>query len=65
MKNKMEMTLEENEIKVAHRIGEKRRGKPRPMVVKCKPGLRQRVFQFTKNLKGKTNANDKGFFIDP
>ena len=34
------------------------------MVVKCKDSLKKRVFQYTKNLKGKTNELDKSYYVE-
>ena len=65
LRSQMEMQVEDKEVVKAHRLGEKKDGKARPMVIRCKEKLRARMFQYTKNLKGKTNANSKGYNVDP
>ena len=55
-REKMSMEVKDEEVEVAHRIGgPPRNEKPRMMVVRCETSLRERIFNFTKNLKGKTN----------
>ena len=49
-REKMDMETDESEVEVAHRIG-KLGVKPRMMVVRCVYKLRERIFNFTKNLK--------------
>ena len=56
LKDKMLMNIEDDEIKVAHRVGKFGGTKPRPIVVRCVYKLKERLFSYTKNLKGKTNS---------
>ena len=54
LRNEVSMEVEDSEIIVAHRIGGPPKGeKPRLMVVRCKPSLRNRIFKYTRNLKDK------------
>ena len=62
--NILEMPFKEEEIVKVHRLGDKKDGRPRPMIVKCSNTLRGRIFQYTKNLKGKTNALKEKFYVD-
>ena len=57
LRTKLLMELEDDEVEIAHRIGKKTSTKPRQMVVRCKQSLRNRIFQYTKNLKDLKNAN--------
>ena len=52
LKTQMRMELDNTEVIVAHRSRGRRTVKPRLMIVRCTHSLRQRIFQFTKNLKG-------------
>ena len=52
---KVMMEVEDAEIEVAHRMGKMIRNKSRPMVVRCAQSLRDRIFNFTSNLKDKQN----------
>ena len=63
-KNMLEMPFEKEEIEKVHRLGEKKDGRLRPMIVKCSDTLRGKIFQYTKNLKGKTNSLKEKFYID-
>ena len=65
MNNIMQMEVDKQEILVAHRIGKKGGPKPRAMVVRCADPLRQRIFKFTANLKGKTNSNGDPYYVSP
>ena len=51
------MTVEDHEIKVAHRAKGKRGLKPRSMIVRCGFSLREHIFAYTKNLKDCKNAD--------
>ena len=62
---KMNMTLDDEEVEVAHRLGSKVSTKPRPMVIRCKPSLRDRIFNYTKNLKDLKNDQDDYFSVKP
>ena len=57
MRNELQMEVEDNEIEVAHRVGKPLENKPRLMVVRCVFALKNRIFGYTKNLKGIQNAN--------
>ena len=59
------MVTTENDIKKAHRIGVARPGRPQQMVVKCSDLLREEIFGYTKNLKGKKNKDSEDYFVDP
>ena len=63
LRTKLLMTVEAEEIIVAHRIGTKTGTRTRPMVVRCQHKLRERVFQYMKNLKGVTNENDLPYSV--
>ena len=63
--NKMDLEICEKDIEVAHRLGKKDPGKNRPMIVRCHPHLRQKIFDHTKNLKGKKNENDEFYYVKP
>ena len=66
LRGKLLMTVEDNEIKVAHRLGgPPKSDKPRLMVIRCGLGLRNRIFTFTKNLKGITNAQGDYYMVRP
>ena len=55
-RNKMKMEVADTEVEVAHRIGKLVVGrKPRLMVVRCIFALKERVFEYTKNLKDLEN----------
>ena len=58
------MTVEEGDIIVVHRLGHKQDSKPRQMVVRCAHGFRDKVFKYTKNLKGVKNDLDEYYFVD-
>ena len=65
MTETMAMEVASTEIVTAHRLGKKLGAKPRLMVVKCTDVLRQRIFKYTSNLKGKTNSNGDPYFVSP
>ena len=66
IKEKLEMDTSENDIQVAHRVGDRNeQGNPRQMVVRCSEKLRQNNFGHTKKLKGKKNSMNKSYFVDP
>ena len=65
IQGQLRMEVSADEIQVAHRLGEKFRGKDRPMVVKVAPKTRGEIFKYTKNLKGQTNDKNEYFFVDP
>ena len=65
LRDKMNMTVEDTEVEVAHRLGAKTGTKPRTVVVRCVFALRDRVFQFTKNLKDITNEQGDSYFVNP
>ena len=63
----MQMQIEDSEVEVTHRMGVKSEaaGKARPMVVRCVTALRQRIFNFTKNLKEVRNQAGDAYYIRP
>ena len=63
LKTKLKMQLQDEEVEVAHRLGNKIGIKPRPMVVRCKSSLRQRVFEYTKHLKDEKNELNDFYYI--
>ena len=65
LQNKLQMEIKEEEIIVAHRMGKKISAKPRTMVVRCDQGLRNRIFNYTKNLKDLKNDSDDPYFNNP
>ena len=65
LREQLQMVVEEKEVIKAHRIGEKKIAKNRVMVVKCETDLRQRIFGYTKNLKGKVNGKNQSYYVDP
>ena len=66
-KDNMKMEVREEEVLVAHRLGKWsiKASKPRLMVVRCSQSLRDRVFQFTSNLKGQKNDKNDFYFVKP
>ena len=57
------MTVEDHEVEVAHRANGQIAIKPRNMIVRCKFSLRDRIFQFTKNLKDLKNENGDYYYV--
>ena len=64
-KEKMDMEIKDEEVETAHRLGKKTGVKPRLMVVRCTHSLRSRIFNFTHNLKGKTNSRGDYYNVQP
>ena len=64
--NQMKMEIEDEEVETAHRIGPKPKqaSKSRLMVMRCQTALQQRIFKFTKNLKGIKNEDDEHYYIN-
>ena len=62
-RSQMQMQTDEDEVVVAHRIGTKYGDKSRPVVVRCKFALRNRIFQYTKNLKDLTNDQGDNYYV--
>ena len=62
----VEIDVAEEEILVAHRIGKLniKAKKPRLVVVRCMPRLKERILQNSKNLKDKTNADGDSYYIN-
>ena len=52
LRDKMNITLLDMEIMVAHRVGAKK-GHDRLIVARCQPDLKERILQNAENLKGK------------
>ena len=63
MSKHMKMTVNSDEVVVAHHAKGKMGIKPRNMIVRCKPELCDRVFQFMKNLKEVVNASGDPYYI--
>ena len=59
---KMKMEVKDKEVVVAHRLG-KPGLKPRTMVVRCAQGLRDTIFQYTKNLKDVKNEVGDYYYV--
>ena len=64
LKEQLGMEVAETEIVKAHRLGEKKTIRDRPIVVKVSEELKYKVFSNTKNLKGKKNDKNESFFVD-
>ena len=65
MEVQMKMGVTEDEVIVAHRLGKKSPNKDRPIVVRCQHKLKERVFDYTKNLQGLKNDKDQFFSVKP
>ena len=67
MTENMKMMVEPDEVEVAHRLGNKdpKMKKDRPMVIRCRYSLCDRIFQFTKNLKSQKNNKSESYFVHP
>ena len=66
VKSKLKKEIEASDVKVAHRLGQRKTGaKPRPIVARCSPDLRHSIFKFTKNLKGQKNELNDNYFVNP
>ena len=66
LRQKVEIDAQEEEIYVAHRIGQKTQAtkRPRTMLVRCKEALENRIFKNVSNLKDKTNEQNDYYFIN-
>ena len=62
----VEIDTAEEEIYVARRLGnfKKDQKKPRMMLIRCKPGLRERIMANASNLKEKENSAGDAFYIN-
>ena len=65
VREKLLMTVEEDDVVVAHRIDKNDGTKPRTMVVRCTQKLRDRIFDYTKNLKDVKNSNGDYYNVKP
>ena len=63
-KNKLEMEVKEDQVQLAHRMGNAEEGKTRPMVVKCHPTLKTKILKNKPKLKDVKNENDDKFYIN-
>ena len=63
LRHQMKMTVEDHEIKVAHRAKGKRGLKPRSMISRCSFSLREHIFAYTKHLKDCKNADGDYYFV--
>ena len=66
LKQQVEIDVEDNEIIVAHRIGQYRWNatKPRLMLVRCVEQLKERIFKNVKNLKDKKDSTGNPFYVN-
>ena len=60
----MGTTVQENEILAAHRIGHADSNADRLFVVRCTPELKSKLMENKNNLKDKTNAKGKHFYVN-
>ena len=66
LRDNLKMEVQEADVVVAHRLGKKQVGQgSRSIVAKVSNNIRYKVFSHTKNLKSKTNAIGKQYFVDP
>ena len=63
LREKVKMDVLDDEVEVAHRLGIKEEGKIRDMIVRCHFKLRDRIFGYTKNLKGLTNTQRQPYYV--
>ena len=65
-KQKVEIDVDTTEILVAHRVGNYRKNqkKPRLMLVRCMPALKERVLDNVSNLKEKENEDGDPYYIN-
>lgn len=54
-----------NDILDCYRMGQPAEGKHRPIVIQCVPGLRQYILNNAAKLRGRTNAEGGGYYINP
>ena len=65
LREKMKMHLLDTEVISTHKQGATKLGKrPRPLVVKCVPSLRKRIFAYTKNLSCLRNSNNEFYYVN-
>ena len=66
LKGKVEIDAGEDEILVAHRIGQynPKAKKPRIILARCVPVLKQRIFKNMSNLKDNTNSSGDYYYIN-
>ena len=50
LRNKLKMEVAEEDIEVAHRMGNKITAKPKLMILRCRHELRKQIFSYTKHL---------------
>ena len=66
IRDKLQMEITDRDVEIAHRIGgPPKADKPRLMVVRCSSSLRGKIFQYTKNLKDKTNEQGDYYNVKP
>ena len=58
------MTVSEDEVIVAHRIGSRTTRRSQPMLVRCGQELRDQIFKFTHNLKGIKNKEADYYYVN-
>ena len=63
IRQKLKLELKDEEVEVAHRAGRIVIAKPRPMIVRCAFSLRDRIFNYTHNLKGVTNGSGDFYYV--
>lgn len=64
LRTELNIPVEQEEIKVAHRMGNFSREHTRLMVIKVTRSLKERIPQNKAKLKGRTNERGEGFFIN-
>ena len=64
LRDKIKMQVEENKVGYTFRQGIKIGRKPRPLIVRCSPLLRKRVFIYTKNQRVIKNSNNDYFYVN-
>ena len=65
-REQMKMDTTDEEVMKAHRIGRiNQSAKPRMMVVRCQVSLRERIFDYTKNLKDLKNDLGNYYSVSP
>ena len=64
LKEQVEIDVDESEIYVAHRIGQRYGKKPGTMIIRCQKPLKDRILQNARNLKDKTNQHNDPYYVN-
>ena len=64
LRDEIGLTIEEDGILVAHRIGKLDQTKGQQMIARCTPRLRDKILQNSKNLAKKVNINDQPMYVN-